>query len=667
MKPDEILNIKTIHSRHLTPPPALTSSSANHLYKILKLAFLLFKSPPSLAIMAGPFKKWLNTIAGNLYRFTAGFTSDNFSFIQDSAKLVPTTSYINPDLEDKPAVKQNNFYYLNNLSLEYIKNFTRANNRTDQVQAQSPLPSKLNGEEKNKATTSKYRTSKGLTLATEEISKTASFTLDLFKCHFQFSEYTYSLLQVPPGTKLASFHDLLHYLNTADQVNLAQKWELLLAQGLELDEITQLANNNQTIWLKIKAVLLSDNGDSSQIIGTIQDVTEFKEKEKQLLTQKLEAEHTSQVKSEFVSFMSHEIRTPLNAIMGLSYLLLQEENLRGKHKENLELIRFSSENLLGLINNTLDYSRIEAGKIELENLNFSLIEILNGIHRTQYHRAAEKHLEFNLVFDIDTPVKVAGDPARLGQVLNNLISNAIKFTHTGNITLSTKVLYESDLDYVLEFEVADTGIGIPQDRQELIFESFVQASISTHRQYGGTGLGLAITKKIIELHKGQIQLKSAPGKGSEFKVWLRYAKTSKETEPVMQNKSIDLSLLNLSAAKILVVDDNAMNKLVAQKLLQRWQIEVETADNGAIALEKLKITPYDLVLMDLNMPVMNGFEAIAEIRKLTLNMPVIALTASAREDEKYKVLALGANDYLSKPFVPEDLYNKLLKHLPVAS
>ncbi|MDX5483298.1 MAG: response regulator, partial [Hymenobacteraceae bacterium] len=355
--------------------------------------------------------------------------------------------------------------------------------------------------------------------------------------------------------------------------------------------------------------------------------------------------------------------TPLNAIMGLTYLLLQDEDMAPDRKENLQSIHFSSQNMLSLINNILDFSRIEAGRIELEKVNFKLKDMIRSIHRSLYLRAAEKKLSFELHIDKAIPDEVAGDPARLTQIINNLTSNAIKFTDKGSVRLSVNLVYQSDQDQVLEFSVADTGVGIPLDKQQLVFESFVQASASTHRQYGGSGLGLAITKKIVELHNGTLHLESEPGKGSVFTVRIRFAKPQPTLVDLQEAEVVEFEEPELQNARILVIDDNAFNKMVASKLLLSWQAEVDTADDGVSALEKIRENAYDLVLMDLHMPRMSGFEAIAEIRQLGEQMPIIALTANASEEEKHKTLALGGNDYISKPFVPQRLYSKLLHHL----
>lgn len=498
-----------------------------------------------------------------------------------------------------------------------------------------------------------------LQAVTEQLAQICSWQYIADTERFICSDFAHALLKIPQGEKLNGFQSFLPYFAEEEQAALAAGWSQALEYGKELNYIARLGHVQEKVWVKLIVKPVFEEGKLLHVIGTIQDVTASKENELSLLAGKIKAEEATKAKSEFVSLMSHEIRTPLSAIMGLTYLLLQEDNLAQEHKDNLQSIHFSSQNMLSLINNTLDYARVEAGKIELEKVNFQLKYLLKNIHRSLSIRAAEKRLKLNLCMDDNIPSEVAGDPARLTQILNNLMSNAIKFTDKGSVTVSVDVVYQSDSDWVLEFTVADTGVGIPEDRQQQIFESFVQASTATHRKYGGTGLGLAITKKIIELHNGSIQLRSTPGVGSEFSVRLRFVKPDISFETMKMAGPADDTASHLKDARVLVVDDNALNNMVASKLLVSWQAEVETAGDGHAAIEKLREGSYDIVLMDLHMPVINGFDAITEIRRMGHTMPIIALTANASEEEKKRILAIGGNDYLTKPFVPQELHDRI--------
>ncbi|WP_187270218.1 response regulator [Pontibacter qinzhouensis] len=499
---------------------------------------------------------------------------------------------------------------------------------------------------------------------TEQLAQIGSWEYIPAAKNFVCSNYIYQLLNIPQGKKLSNFFSLLPYISADCRATIQESWnKLLLEGGNEMNHEVQLAGSQGSVWIRLKARSIKVGSKLIRIAGIMQDITESKKYEKQLLAAKEKAEQANKVKSEFVSVLSHEIRTPLNAIMGLTHLLLQEESIVDNNKSNLESIHFSSQNMLGLINNTLDFSRIEAGKLELEKINFNLKDLLRDIHRSLLPKALEKNLTFDLTFDLNTPAEVAGDPTKLTQILNNLVCNAIKFTNKGKVNLAVDVVYQSNQDWVLEFKVNDTGMGIPEDRQQLIFESYTQASTAINRQYGGTGLGLSITKKLVDLHKGSIKLTSTPGKGAEFSVYLKFTKPQTSFAAPKGKTAAETQHAGLKGTKILVIDDNPFNQMVATQLLTSWQAEVETANDGVEAVNKIKATSYDLVLMDLYMPLMDGFEAISEIRGRGYQMPIVALTANSSEEEQNRVMALGGNDYLTKPFIPQVLYNKLVKQI----
>ncbi|MBC3538557.1 response regulator [Rufibacter sp. H-1] len=480
---------------------------------------------------------------------------------------------------------------------------------------------------------------------------------------FFCSEYIYDLLHIPSSFTLKDFTSLVPFVAEEGRGFLVDGWQGLLNNGLELNCLVEVPGEAESTWIRIRGKSVTRNSKVSRMVGTIQNVTEFVVKERALVSEKIAAEHTAQIKSEFVSYLSHEIRTPLNAIMGLTYLLLQEEGMKEEYRENLNSIHFSSQSLLALINNTLDYSKMEAGKVELEKVNFHLKDLLKNTHQALCLRSMEKKINFDLSIDPRTPAEVAGDPVRLMQILNNLLSNAIKFTEHGSVKLGVEVIYQTNQEWVLEFSVSDTGIGIPADKQMSIFESFTQVSSSTHREYGGTGLGLSITKNLVELHKGSIQVKSVEGEGSVFSVRLRFVKPQASLVTLAKTSGSKLPYTKLRGVKILVVDDNLMNKTVATKLLTNWHAEVATAEDGMAALTKIYSDEYDLVLMDLYMPNLDGFQTVSTLRKAGCQIPVIALTANANEKERKRIVEAGVNDYLTKPFVPQDLFNKVLQHI----
>lgn len=510
-------------------------------------------------------------------------------------------------------------------------------------------------------------TSSRLWLETEKMLHIGSWEYDIAQKKVCCTANSYQLLSAPHETKLQDFLSFLPFFATEDSEMLTNCWNSCLRSGKEAEAIARLRHSPEAAWVKLRFKLLSKDGKPVKVIGTFEDVTATIAEANRLKAEKERAEAASHSKSEVMSLFSHEIRTPLNSIMGLTYLLLQDENLVPEHKKRLHSVHYSAQHLLSLSKNTLDFAKIEAGKFELEIVNFSLKDLLNNLYQSFQTRAFEKNIAFELVLDASTPEEVAGDPIRLTQVLNNLISNAIKFTDTGSVKLLVDVVYQSDNEWVLDFTVEDTGIGIPVESQQLIFESFVQASSTTHQKFGGTGLGLAITKKIVELHKGEIKLNSTEGVGSTFTVRLKYtnAQPALASTPAATEAATQVS--DLEGLSVLVIDDDAINNLVLNELLLKWGAVVDTAENGLTAFEKISSHDYDLVLMDLFMPTMGGFDTITLIRQAGLQMPVIALTGTANQEEVCKLLAMGVNDYLIKPFHPQQLYDKLIQVMPAQS
>jgi PAS domain S-box-containing protein len=409
---------------------------------------------------------------------------------------------------------------------------------------------------------------------------------------------------------------------------------------------------------------LNENGKEPRFIGSVQDITEAKLKEIELIKAKKTAEDASKVKEEFLSVMSHEIRTPLNAVIGMAHLLL-EDNPKPSQIENLKTLKFSADNLLFLVNDILDFSKIEAGKISFEEIDFSLKELVKTIRHSHQYMVEEKHIAFDVLFDEAIPPHIIGDPVRISQILSNLVNNAIKFTNFGKVSLEVNLLKEEQDSVVLGFKVQDTGIGIAKDKQEYIFENFTQASANTTRKYGGTGLGLAITKRLLTLYKSNISLTSEIGIGSAFSFDIVFRKSNLK-EP--GTAKVFTPLIDLSSLRLLLVEDNSFNQLIASKFLKQWGIDPHYASNGLEALNMLEKNVYDIILMDLQMPEMDGYETARRIRQAIQpairNLPVIAFTASASHEIKDKVLSAGMDDFVTKPFVPNELYTKLTSYLP---
>ena len=376
---------------------------------------------------------------------------------------------------------------------------------------------------------------------------------------------------------------------------------------------------------------------------------------------KLSAEDASRSKADFLATMSHEIRTPLNGVIGLTHLLL-DENPRPEQLEHLNALNFSAENLLTVVNDVLDYSKIEKGKIEFEEIDFSLKDVTKAIVRSLDYKAKEKGIQLVLKNDENLPEKINGDPTRLGQVLNNLLNNAIKFTDTGLVNLITKVVKSEDDKVDILFMVEDTGIGIPKDKQRLIFDRFTQSSSSTTRKYGGTGLGLSICKNLLSLKGVSLNLESEMGKGSKFFFTMDF-KAVKVAKANKEQVIVKDELAELKGFRVLVAEDNLLNQKIIAKFLKKWGMEYEVVENGMDAVEQVSKGGFDLVLMDLQMPEMDGLEATKMIRTLAdekqSDIPIIALTASAMLSGKADVKEAGMDDYISKPFNPTDLYRKI--------
>ncbi|WP_421773511.1 ATP-binding protein [Gracilimonas sp.] len=374
---------------------------------------------------------------------------------------------------------------------------------------------------------------------------------------------------------------------------------------------------------------------------------------------------STKAKSEFLATMSHEIRTPMNAILGMTHLLKQDSP-REDQIEPINILDFSGKTLLSLIDDVLDFSKIEAGKIEFESIEFELNKLVNVIIESFKITAKNKGIELKTEIGEGIPNILVGDPARLTQILNNLVSNALKFTEEGEVRLSVNAVQDDDESIRLQFAISDTGIGIEEGRVNTIFESFTQASQNTKRLFGGTGLGLTISKQLTELQGGSIFVESEEGDGSTFYVELTFEKGSSAIEATAINKSED-STESLSGLKVLLAEDNLVNQKVMLRFLERWNVDMTVVDNGKEAVEAIKEDNYDVVLMDLQMPTMDGYEASEHIRKLDdpykRNTPIIALTAAALKEVREKVYASGMNDFVTKPFNPADLEQKLFQFI----
>jgi signal transduction histidine kinase len=384
------------------------------------------------------------------------------------------------------------------------------------------------------------------------------------------------------------------------------------------------------------------------------------ETEEKLIVAREQAEKAAKAKATFLSNMSHELRTPLNGIIGATNFLATME-MTPAQKKYFDIIHYSSEHMLSLVNDVLDFSKIEADKLELDSNTFNLEQILQHVGNMFANHPGNKQVQFINSIDPQTNVNVISDDLRLSQVLHNLLSNAFKFTRKGNVTFKVDCLSKTSSTITVRFAVIDTGIGIVQAQQALIFDSFAQADSGTSRKFGGTGLGLSICKQLVEKFDSEIELKSETGKGSEFSFVLTLPTKIKHQPEAL---AVDVTgSKNLSDVRILVAEDNPVNMLLLRNFLHKWEASTVEVTNGEDALSRFKEEDFDLVLMDLEMPVMDGYAAIAEIRKMDNQTPVLAFTAALYDNMSQDLKSKGFNDFIHKPFKPQNLLQKIEENI----
>jgi len=393
---------------------------------------------------------------------------------------------------------------------------------------------------------------------------------------------------------------------------------------------------------------------------SILDISNVKVTEFELMKAKEVAEVASRTKSRFLSNMSHELRTPLNGIIGASNLLLQEEHLPDQ-KGHLEILKYSSEHMMMLINDILDYNKIEAGKLELAAAPVNMKFFVKRVASQFSSQITSKGLGFIMDIDDRLDLELITDETRLNQILSNLLSNAIKFTHQGGITLAVRRIFSSSSKATIQFIVRDTGIGIPKNKHKEIFDSFTQADVNTTRKYGGTGLGLSITKKLINMFNSELMLESEEGRGSTFHFTMELQ--INEGRKMYINDDRSRSFSSMDGIKVLVAEDNMVNLSVVKRFLMKWGIEVTDAHNGKIAVEKFSKGAFDVLLLDLEMPEMDGSTALKEIRKIDSEVPIIAFTAAVYDNMQQDLAEKGFTDFIHKPFRPEDLHGKIFNHI----
>jgi PAS domain S-box-containing protein len=470
--------------------------------------------------------------------------------------------------------------------------------------------------------------------------------------------------------------DFFIYFTKPDKAR--EGYQLVFTNGFVADYPLTIMDGKLTDVLFNGSVYKDNRGNVLGAVVVARDITDQKRIEKELTEAKIFAEMATAIaeeakakaeiatqiaedavksKQQFLSNMSHEIRTPMNAIIGFTKVVLKTD-LSAKQKEYLTAIKMSGDALIVLINDILDLAKVDAGKMTFEKIPFKMASSIAAMLHLFEAKIQEKNLQLVKIYDPKIPEVLVGDPVRLHQIILNLVSNAVKFTSKGKITVAVHLLNEDEDQATIQFSVADTGIGIPNDKIANIFDNFQQASSGTARLFGGTGLGLAIVKQLVEPQGGSIQVTSTLDEGSTFSFTLCFKKTSAEAELEIQTIEIDTEFRGI---KVLVVEDIALNQLLMKTLLDDFGFERDIASNGKIAIEKLQTKSYDIILMDLQMPEMNGFEATEYIRnKMHSKIPIVALTADVTTVDLAKCKAVGMNDYIAKPVDENLLYSKIL-------
>jgi signal transduction histidine kinase/DNA-binding response OmpR family regulator len=461
---------------------------------------------------------------------------------------------------------------------------------------------------------------------------------------------------------------LINGLHPEERTNVIDSLDAVISSGGSTWQCDHrfLKNDGSYAYMNTRGYISVDDANKPvRIIGSMQDITQRKNAELELISAKMEAVEARKSQEQFLANMSHEIRTPMNGIMGMVQLI-GGTNLSNEQKEYVETIKESASNLLVIINDILDFTKIVAGKVLIEHIDYNFRDIINNSIKIIHFKAEEKGILLTSEIDKRIHPVLTGDPVRLNQILINLVGNAIKFTEKGEVKVSVKLLEEDDENVKLQFAVSDTGIGIAPDKLNSVFDSFTQESSSTTRKYGGTGLGLTITKQLIELQGGTITVESRPGAGSTFTFCLPLKKSNTN---ILPSKSVANSKPAhvLSDVNILLVEDNLINQKVASYTLSKQGAQVEIANHGKEAIIMIEKKKYDVILMDIQMPEMDGFETTQYIRNNEKDWisktPIIAMTASALVSERVKCLASGMNDYISKPFQAKELYDKISQQL----
>ncbi|WP_214227675.1 response regulator [Pedobacter sp. B4-66] len=497
-----------------------------------------------------------------------------------------------------------------------------------------------------------------------EISKMGGWEYDTIRKELFLTKQIYEINESDDHIVI-NCNNMTKSFDKENKVKLLKALRITLSQNIAFDlELELITAKRNKKWVRISGLPIMKNQKVRIFRGILKDITEIKNNQLELIEAKNLAEQVARKRTETLSIMSHEIRTPLNAIIGISNLLDQDTFSNNDIKEYVDHLRYSSNHLLHLINDILDLEKIECKKMELNEIPTNLVSLVNNIYKQFVPFAKTKNLSLNFNHDHQIPQSLLIDDLRLSRILNNLIGNAIKFTEKGEVNIILKTLIDQHHQTSILFKISDTGIGIPEHLHNLIFDKFHQVNQDSHRQQEGSGLGLNITKGLVRLFDSEIRLTSKPYVGSIFEFKIDFKKCL-PLQPEQKIESLEFDFPPLPDFKLLIVDDNATNLLVASRQLHQFGINADKADNAYTAIEYLKKERFDVVLVDLHMPGMDGYQLAKYIQDNYPETKVIIFTADVLEEVRFRLKEMGIQYILSKPFKPEEMFELFLEVLEV--